>query len=176
LFFNQNAGVAASRNFGITNASNEFVLPLDADDYIEKTYVERAVSFFDHFPDYTLYYGKWHFIGFNADDMNARLGNLHFCDYRTLLKGNSIHCSCVYRRSDAIACGLFDSNMKGYEDWEFLIRLLHDKPKVFWDSNVSLFYRQLEKSRTTDDHANYQQRFNDIVNKNIVIYREYFNI
>ena len=176
-FFNENKGVAEARNFGILMADTEYVMPLDGDDYIEHTYLERIVKFFEALPEYTLYYGKWKFIGFNADYMNARLGNLHYTTYDNLLRSNSIHCSCAYKRQDAIDCGLFDPNLKGYEDWEFLIRLLNgDNKKVFWDSNISLFYRQLKKSRTSDDHANYQQRFNDIMNKNKKIYQEHFNI
>lgn len=75
--------------------------------------------------------------------MNVTLGNLHYTDYKTLLRGNSIHCCCAYRRKDAIQCGLFDEKMQGYEDWEFLIRLLYKDKIVVYDPHISLYYRQL---------------------------------
>lgn len=39
-----------------------------------------------------------------------------------------IFCSAFFRRSDCMAIGGYDENMrKGHEDWEFFIRLLDKK-------------------------------------------------
>jgi hypothetical protein len=84
---------------------------LDSDDYISKDYLERIIKYFTKYPELTLYYGKWYFIGHNANTMNNVLGNLHYTGYCELLKGNSIHCCCAYKRNDAINCGLYDEKM-----------------------------------------------------------------
>ena len=172
LFCNTNHGLSFSRNFGIKNANTEFVLPLDSDDYIEKDYVKRIIEHFNQHPETTLFYGKWFFIGYNADYMNFKLGNLHYIDYKTLLRGNSIHCCCAYRKKNAIDCGLFDENMQGYEDWEFLIRLLYKDKIVAYDPHISLYYRQLQNNMSSDCHQTYFQKFNYIVEKNKKIYNE----
>ena len=175
LYLNQNHGLAYSRNFGIQHANGKYILPIDADDWIELTYVERAMKFFDQHPEFTLFYGKWLFTGYNADMMNARLGNLHYQSYATLLRSNSIHCSCVYRRDDAIECGMYDVNMKAYEDWEFLIRLLHNKHLVCYDPHISLYYRQFEQSMSSYGHQHYGEIYNYIMTKNKKIYQEIFS-
>ena len=172
LFQNTNHGLSFSRNFGIKFADTEFVLPLDSDDYIAEDYLQRIVEHFDKHPETTLFYGKWFFVGHNADQMNANLGNLHYIDYKTLLRGNSIHCCCAYRREDAIQCGLFDEKMQGYEDWEFLIRLLYKDKIVVYDPHVSLYYRQLQNNMSSDCHQTYFQKFSYIVEKNKKIYSE----
>lgn len=172
LFCNTNHGLSFSRNFGIKLANTEFVLPLDSDDYIEKDYIKRIIEYFNQHPETTLFYGKWFFIGYNADYMNFKLGNLHYIDYKTLLRGNSIHCCCAYRKKDAIDCGLFDENMQGYEDWEFLIRLLYKDKIVAYDPHISLYYRQLQNNMSSDCHQTYFQKFNYIVEKNKKIYSE----
>ena len=62
LYCNQNHGLAYSRNFAIQHANGKFILPIDADDWIEQTYIERAMMFFDVHPEFTLFYGKWQFV------------------------------------------------------------------------------------------------------------------
>ena len=174
LICNYNHGVAYSRNTGIEAADTEFILPLDSDDYFECTYVERAVKHFEAFPDTTLFYGKWHFIGYNEDEMNARLSSLHYTSYENLLIGNSIHCSCVFRKKDAIERGMYDSTLDGFEDWEFLIRLLYRDRSVTYDPTVSLFYRQLCDARSTTSNQNFGRIRQEIMEKNMSIYKEVF--
>lgn len=169
----ENKGVAFSRNLGITTATTKFILPLDADDILEKTYIARALDFFTKYPMYNLYYGRWYFFGYNADYMNQTLGTLHYTHYRRLLSSNQIHCSCVYKREEAIKCGLYDSSLLGYEDWEFLIRLLNEDSLVFYDPNISLYYRQHEKSRSTDDHNHVNAIYNQVILKHINLYKQY---
>src|SRR5438270_90210 len=41
-----NRGLGAARNFGISQSRGSFVLPLDADDVLEPTFVERALEAF----------------------------------------------------------------------------------------------------------------------------------
>ena len=175
LICNVNHGLAYSRNYGINAACGEYILPLDSDDYIEHTYLERAMSCFKQHPEITLYYGKWKFIGYNAEMMNQRLGKLHYRDYKTLLISNSIHCSCVYRKKDAVAAGLYDETMKAYEDWEFLIRLLNGGKYVAYDEKDSLFYRQFEHSMSSYGHEHYADICNYIRQKNKKIYDEVLN-
>ena len=173
LFCNTNHGIAFSRNFAIKHADTELILPLDSDDYLEQSYLERIVKHFESSPDTTVFYGRWFFVGCNADQMNSHLGNLQYVDYRTLLRGNSIHCSCAFKRKDAIQCGLYDESLSGFEDWEFLIRLLYKDKKVIYDPRISLYYRQCQDARSTKSNKNFLAIQQIIVSKNVDIYREY---
>ena len=172
LFCNSNHGLSYSRNFGILKSNTKFILPLDSDDYIASDYLERIIAHFNQQPDTTLFYGRWKFFGYNEKIMNEKLGNLHFSNYVTLLKSNSIHCCCAYKREDAINCGLYDENMQGYEDWEFLIRLLYKDKKVVYDPTISLYYRQIENNMSYNCHKSYNEKFKYIYKKHINKYQE----
>jgi glycosyltransferase involved in cell wall biosynthesis len=45
IFRQKNAGPAAARNVGITNAQGKYITFLDADDYWENTFFEETISF-----------------------------------------------------------------------------------------------------------------------------------
>lgn len=53
LFINNktNQGVVKTRNTAINIATGEYILPLDADDTIENTFVEKAVKILDKHPE-----------------------------------------------------------------------------------------------------------------------------
>ena len=42
-YYQENSGVSAARNNGISHSTAEFFLPLDADDWLEPTYLEKTV-------------------------------------------------------------------------------------------------------------------------------------
>ena len=53
-----NGGLPSARNFGISKSSGDFILPLDADDLIGSSYLEKAISRFKSFPETKLVYCK----------------------------------------------------------------------------------------------------------------------
>jgi glycosyltransferase involved in cell wall biosynthesis len=53
-----NAGLGAARNFGISQSRGRYIVPLDPDDLIEPTYVERGVAILEAQPD-LVYVGTW---------------------------------------------------------------------------------------------------------------------
>lgn len=46
-----NAGLGAARNFGISQSRGRYIVPLDPDDLIEPTYIERGVTILESQPD-----------------------------------------------------------------------------------------------------------------------------
>ena len=48
LISQENAGVSHARNQGIEKAAGKYILPVDADNIIEPTFVERAVTAFEN--------------------------------------------------------------------------------------------------------------------------------
>src|SRR5574344_577910 len=65
IFINEkeNSGVVRARNLAIERASGEFILPLDADDKIESTYVEKAVKILENKGDVGIVYCRAKFFG-----------------------------------------------------------------------------------------------------------------
>ena len=53
-----NAGLGAARNFGISQSRGRYIVPLDPDDMLEPTYVERGVALLESQPDLA-YVSTW---------------------------------------------------------------------------------------------------------------------
>lgn len=142
----ENGGVAAARNYGLRAAQGEYILPLDADDVIAPRYLELAVEAFEQVPERRLVYCYARFFGARTDEFKVR-----YKGYRRMLLDNTIFCSAVYRRSDALAVGGYDETLHaGFEDWEFNIRFLDEKSLVYQIPEQLFFYRIKPSSRNTD--------------------------
>ena len=111
--YQENKGLATARNTGICNSIGEYILPLDADDLIAPTYIEKAIDRFSQFPETKLVYCKGHTFGSSNHPMV-----LADYDYDTFIWGNCIFCSALYRRSDYDKTPGYNANMVyGLEDW-----------------------------------------------------------
>lgn len=143
-FEHENQGVIFSKNFGISKASNQWILPLDGDDLIGTKYLNEASLYFDKA------YVKLISCKALLFGANEGIWNLPNFSINNLAKFNMIHNSSIFRKIDWENIGGYDSNMyKGLEDWEFWINLLKNSnnENVITLDCVGLHYRILEGSR-----------------------------
>lgn len=140
--YQENKGLATARNTGICNSIGEYILPLDADDLIAPTYIEKAIDRFSQFPETKLVYCKGHTFGSSNHPMV-----LADYDYDTFIWGNCIFCSALYRRSDYDKTPGYNANMVyGLEDWDFWLYLLKKDDVVYRIDEVLFYYRVKEVS------------------------------
>lgn len=169
-FSNENHGLSYTRNFGINKTNSKYILCLDSDDKISSAYIECAVRYLNSHPDTSVFYGNA--IMF-YDNGNMAFWNLPKFSYSSLLDINSIYCSCVYRRKDYERVGGYDELMKsGYEDWEFLIRLLYNNDNVYRTDDIVFYYRRHDDSMDVNTRKNAKEIKEYIKNKN----KKLFNI
>lgn len=160
IFFdeNENRGVVFARNFAIEACRGDYILPLDADDIIEPTYVEKAVKILDENPNIGIVYcrarifGKenkiWELPDYNKDD---------------ILYENSIFCTALFRKSDFVKVGGYKTNMEaGLEDYDLWLSLIENGLDVYQINEILFNYRQYEKETRTDfakkdTHKNFKQ-------------------
>ena len=114
-----NSGTSAARNIGLDNAVGKYVLFLDSDDLIDKTFLAEQIDF----------------IGKNGPIVTAsyrRKGSNGYSDfivpenitYKTLLHGNAMSClTTMYDRS-LFGDQRFDVSMKKCEDYVFWLNIL----------------------------------------------------
>ena len=164
LFLAQNSGPAVARNRGIEKAKGEYILPLDADDKIAPSYVEKAQNILDNDHHTGIVYCKAAFFG-------DKTGPWELPEYRfpDILVGNMIFATALYRKSDWEKVGGYNENMrKGNEDYDFWISLLELDRKVHQLPETLFYYRIKPVSRTTmlkeDAHSEidtYEQIFHN---------------
>lgn len=168
----ENFGLSGARNNAIRESKGEYILPLDADDMIHKDYIRLAIRRFQDYPETRLVYCKWKFFG-----SNSNTPRIEYHGYEELLKGNSIFCSALYRRSDFDRVGGYDEDFKsGYEDWEFWIRLLDDDAAVYQIPRPLFLYRQKPGSMapTKATQEKLDRCYDQIYRKHIDLYRSRF--
>lgn len=176
----ENLGVSMARNNGIKVSHGEFILPLDGDDMIAQTYVEKALSIFDCCPDIKLVYCKARLFGTLECEWD-----LPKYDYDELLWNNMIFCSAMYRRKDYNQTGGYNPNMQeGLEDWDFWLSLLKKDDVVYCIEDHLFFYRKHGDSRNNisqesimglckqifDNHKNLYSSFSN----EIVFYKQFY--
>jgi glycosyltransferase involved in cell wall biosynthesis len=132
-----NQGLAAARNNGISQATGEYILPLDADDRIDSRYLEKAVMILDGNPDIGIVYCQARLFG--AVETEWCLPEFSLSE---MLQDNVIFCSALFRRSDWELVGGYDPGMiYGWEDYDFWLSLLERGRGVYQIPEYLFAYR-----------------------------------
>jgi glycosyltransferase involved in cell wall biosynthesis len=119
VIFQANKRLSGARNTGFSQARGEFVLPLDADDAIHPTLIEKAYWVLKNRPE--VGFVSFWLEHFGDEDWIWRPESFNF--YR-LLFANSVTVTSLVRREAWEKSGGYDEKMTiGYEDWDFWIRL-----------------------------------------------------
>jgi len=147
----ENGGLSSARNFGIENASGEWILPLDADDKIGKKYFELAQQKFAD--GYKLIYCKAEFFG----DQTGEWAQPQY-NYFNLLRGNYIFCTAFFRKNDWKKTEGYDKNLiYGREDWDFWLSLLELNDNAIQIDYTGFFYRRKQVSMDKSINQNPEQ-------------------
>lgn len=169
----ENQGVIAARNNAIKQSHGRYILPLDGDDKIESSFLEKAVLILDDNPQVKLVYGDVEYFG-------AKKGLLELRPYsfRTLLVANCFSNSVLFRRTDYDTAGGYNPTMKGgLEDWDLWISILANGGSVKKIEDVTLYYRILPSSRNSEASKKAQQLRNQIWKNHLDVYqREFLNL
>jgi glycosyltransferase involved in cell wall biosynthesis len=120
LMNQENAGQPAiSRNNGIKQASGEFILCLDADDMIDSTMLEKFSKVLDLNPNVSVVYTDA--IFFNEEGTEIKYSGKF--DLNLLVITNQLFCCSLFSKEAWQVVGGFNTNVRGYEDWDFWISL-----------------------------------------------------
>jgi glycosyltransferase involved in cell wall biosynthesis len=144
--YQQNQGLSAARNTGISLAQGEYIQLLDADDYISKRKLEIQVGLLEQYSDVALVYADT-YIYTHSDDptvpRNFRQFHLTMPPISSQGVGLVMHMtldniflvgSPLFRRSMAVAAGPFDRNLSSLEDWHFWYRAALQNQKFVYDN------------------------------------------
>ena len=117
LLEKKNGGLAHARNAGIAAAGGAYILPLDADDKIAPTMLEKTVSLLESDPAIAVAYTDVAHFGVAEKVIQAA-----DFDFKKLCRGNQLNYCALFRREAWEIAGGYNANMIwGYEDWDFWI-------------------------------------------------------
>ena len=140
----KNQGVIDARNNGISQATGEYIFPLDGDDKITPTCLEKLYDAIKN--------GKGDVIHSNATFFGARNGESNPPEPTkyNMLCGNCVHASALFRKEDWERYGGYDRIMRGgWEDWEFWLNFIEENKTFFKINEPLLLYRISNLSRNS---------------------------
>ena len=137
LIRTENQGVARARNYAISRASGEYILPLDADDRILPHYLEAAITILES--DHTIGFVGTHYRIFGDRQAEVRPDAYRLPD---LLVENVVPIASVYRRECWEKTGGYCPDLNSIEDWDLWIGILgqgytaHVLPELHFEYRV----------------------------------------
>lgn len=165
-------GPAAARNAGINVAVGMYILPVDADDIIEPTYIEKAVEILDKSANIGVVYCY-------AELFGEKKGRWELPDYefKKMLLDNIIFVTALFRKCAWIKAGGFNVEMKnGMEDYDFWLSMLELGYDIYQIPEVLFRYRIKPISRTSkfiNSYADVQATYRQIYFNHLEFYQKH---
>lgn len=169
--YQDNSGPSAARNKGVEQTTAPLLFFLDADNMILSNFLKRGVDYMNLHPNTVLYNAKAEYFGMQKGEFK-----LHYSSYKDLLVSNSIDCACVVHRTDFNRIGGFDEQLRGYEDWEFFIRLLYHQDRIYTEPTLLFRYRVSNSTTSVNSQAKaiHDEKTMYIYKKHLDKYEEFF--
>lgn len=165
-----NSGVSAARNGGLAQCRSEFVLILDGDDRVTPTFVERTSRLLSSSPD-VLAASSWLRMFGAAQAVVRPSGGT----VENFLGQNRCPATALLRRDAwARTTGYDESMRRGFEDWEFFIRLLSDGGRIEIVPAALLEYRTAPQSANLTSMDARRELLEGIIARHLPLYREHF--
>ena len=144
---------AGARNYGIERANGIYILPVDSDDKIEKTYMEKAVKKIESNDKIGVVYCE-------ADLFGEKTGKWQLPQYSfdKMLLDNIVFVTALFYKKDWESVGGFNTNMEaGMEDYDFWLGILELGKEIYQIPEILFHYRIKPVSRTTGFQSDYIQ-------------------
>ena len=133
----ENRGVSAARNAAITAAKGTYILPVDADDKIADTFIEKAVKAIQE--DHTIRVVGCRCWLFGVMDKEWQLPKF---SHSLLARKNMIPATALYRKVDWESCGGYCEEEIYREDWDFWLSMM-ELGGTFHKLDEVLFYYRI---------------------------------
>jgi len=174
IIYQENKGVSNARNTAIELAQTDYILNLDADDYFEPSFIEKAVNVLNN--NNQVVAVSSYCRAFNNDktiEIIKPLGG----KVKDFIVINNGRANSMFLKKSWEAVGGFDEKMNdGYEDWEFWIAILEHVGTMYIIKEVLSHYRIKNTSRDQKALKNHDFELRKYIYlKHKVIYETYLD-
>lgn len=174
IVYQENKGVSNARNTAIALAQTDYILNLDADDYFEPSFIEKAVAVLNNNNQVVAVSSYCRaFKNDKSIEIIKPLGG-KLKDFIVINNGRA---NSMFLKKSWEAVGGFDEKMhEGYEDWEFWIAILEQKGTMHIIKEVLSHYRIKNTSRDQKALENHDFELRKYIYlKHKVIYETYLD-
>lgn len=159
----KNGGVSSARNCGIRESVSEIVVPIDADDLVESTFLEVLWWALYYNPDCAWAYTDS--CGFQGQEY---VWKKEF-DAKTLIHYNFLTVTAAIRKKVILSVGGFDETEKYYhEDWALWLKLLEKGNYPAKVESIEFWYRRSRDGRLNSiNEDNEKRKYVDLLIQNL---------
>jgi glycosyltransferase involved in cell wall biosynthesis len=167
ILYLENGGPSRARNKAIDAAKGKYILPLDADDLISSTYLEKAADLLDSKSKLGIVYCE-------ADFFGSMTGKWDLPEYKfpNILLDNCIFVSSVFRREDWIRVKGFDETFEEWEDFDFWLKLISLGREVYRIPEILFHYRKGHVSRSVRTNLEFIPVFERLIKNHRELYSD----
>jgi glycosyltransferase involved in cell wall biosynthesis len=149
-----NRGLPSARNVGLMNARGRAFLPLDADDWIEDTYIEKTLPLLE---DVVCVGLQEHGTRNGTYTPGCELDMKELTVEAERASNRLFYCS-LFRTSLLREVGGYNGRMiHGYEDWDLWVDLMQRGARMAWVDEPLFHYRTRKDSMLADTEANWRE-------------------
>ena len=138
----ENHGVSIARNLAIRAAKGTYILPVDADDKIANTFIQKAVDIIEKNDNIRVVGCRCWMFG--AVDKEWKLPTF---SHTLLARKNMIPATALYRKVDWECCGGYCEQEIYREDWDFWISMMELGGTFYKIDEILFYYRISTDSR-----------------------------
>lgn len=147
-----NKGLSSARNTGIMNATGDYILPLDADDMLMETSLEKLTRAINETNADII---APSFKEFGKSDREVILSQFTVED---LKMANRLPYFCAIKRTKLLECGGYSSRMKwGYEDYHMWFDLFSRNTSIAFIDKPLVMYRTKDHSMIHEANEHRQE-------------------
>ena len=142
--YQQNSGVSEARNNGIKYCNGDYIIPLDGDDKLHPSFIDKCINCFKRDKNLKL-------VTCEGEYFDAHIGKIELpmIDLRKLPVSNMFFCTAMFRKSDfENTRGYVCNQSAGMEDWLFWIEFLKEGDKVYRLPETLFYYRIIPNSKS----------------------------
>ena len=151
VYSQKNAGACIARNYAISLAAGEFILPVDSDNKITSTFISRAVAVMLSDEEIKVVAPRAEYFGDKSGEWKLPKFSLNL-----LARKNIIDTCALFRKSDWKRVGGYCNEIKTREDWAFWIAVLKDGGRVVRLPEIEFYYRvRATSKRATNRHLKF---------------------
>lgn len=168
VYSKENEGVSAARNYGFKRSQGKYVVFLDADDLLAKTFISECADVMDNNNTLSVVYTQVQFF-----ERQSGIFKLPKLDFQRLLSGNCLTVTAMIRAEMFESVGMYDEKLNYVEDWEFWIRLLHKYPYFRKIEKPLFFYRRRNSQNSVTD---LNEKNDSFIEASLYLYRKHYDL
>ena len=140
-FYQENKGLAAARNAGIEKSKGQYLLFLDADDWLEPDALEKNYEALKDKSAVAFVSGNYYFLRAATNQLNPVTAAIHDNHYIRLLEGNYIgmHATVLFQRW-VFNTFRYDESLASCEDYDLYLRIARRHPVMHHAPVIATYY------------------------------------